>query len=63
MTIEVSKMLTDILTGAAFGSALTLSGVYRPSVIVSQMQLRNFNMLQTFLTASATSAYVPPSET
>jgi hypothetical protein len=59
--VEMSTVLTQVLTGAAFGAALTFSGVYMPSVIISQMQLRNFHMLQTFLTASASSVYVPPS--
>jgi hypothetical protein len=58
---KMSTVLTQVLTGAAFGAALTLSGVYSPSVIISQMQLRNFHMLQTFLTASASSVYIPPS--
>jgi hypothetical protein len=55
----MSTVLTQVLTGAAFGAALTFSGVYTPSVIISQMQLRNFHMLQTFLTASASSVYIP----
>ena len=44
--------------GTIFGSALTASGVYSPSVIVSQMHLTNFHMLKAFLGASACSAYV-----
>jgi hypothetical protein len=52
----MSTMFMDFVTGAAFGSALTFSGVWSPSVIISQMQLRNFHMLQAFLGASATSA-------
>lgn len=59
--VAMSTVLTQVLTGAAFGAALTFSGVYTPSVIISQMQLRNFHMLQTFLTASASSVYIPPS--
>jgi hypothetical protein len=59
--VQMPTVLTQVLTGAAFGAALTLSGVYTPSVIISQMQLRNFHMLQTFLTASASSVYIPPS--
>jgi hypothetical protein len=58
---RIMTVLTDIVTGAVFGSALTISGVYKPAVIISQMQLRNFHMLQSFLTASAASAYVSPS--
>jgi hypothetical protein len=58
--LKVGHVAANIITGAAFGSALTLSGVYSPSVIISQMQLRNFHMLETFLTASAISVYVSP---
>ncbi|KAG9241169.1 YeeE/YedE family protein [Calycina marina] len=52
----MSALATDIVTGAIFGSALTAAGVYQPSVIFSQMQLRSYHMLQVFLGASATSA-------
>lgn len=52
----MSSVVTDVVTGAIFGSALTAAGVYQPSVILSQMQLRNFHMLQVFLGASAISA-------
>ena len=48
------------MAGTLFGSALTASGVYLPSVIISQMELRDFHMLQVFLTASSASAYVLP---
>ncbi|EKD16691.1 uncharacterized protein L3040_001432 [Drepanopeziza brunnea f. sp. 'multigermtubi'] len=44
------------LSGAFFGAALVAAGVYSPSVILGQMQLKNFHMLKTFLAASATSA-------
>ena len=50
--------LTSMTAGAVFGAALTASMVYRPSVIISQMQMRDFHMLQVFLTASGTSAVV-----
>lgn len=55
-------MSTNLLaTGAAgtlFGTALAVSGVYSPVVIISQMQLADFHMLKVFLSASASSAYV-----
>ncbi|KIW90155.1 uncharacterized protein Z519_08798 [Cladophialophora bantiana CBS 173.52] len=55
-------MLSDILrstgAGAVFGVALTMSRVYHPSVIISQMRLTDFHMLEVFLTACATSAIV-----
>ncbi|KAI0482721.1 hypothetical protein GGR56DRAFT_685658 [Xylariaceae sp. FL0804] len=43
------------LTGGAFGAALTAAGVHQPSVIVAQMELRDFRMAGMFLTASGTS--------
>jgi len=42
--------------GAIFGAALTASGVYSPSIILSQMRLEDFHMLQVFLTATGSSA-------
>lgn len=44
--------------GLVFGAALTASEVYLPSVIVSQMELKDYHMLNVFLSASANSAYV-----
>jgi len=44
--------------GLVFGAALTASEVYLPSVIVSQMELKDYHMLNVFLSASASSAYV-----
>ena len=44
--------------GLVFGAALTASEVYLPSVIMSQMQLKDYHMLSVFLSASACSAYV-----
>jgi hypothetical protein len=59
-TTSHSTMLRRILSpagaGALFGAALTASGVYLPTVIIKQMQLRDFHMLQVFLTACAASA-------
>ena len=51
--------MNTLVTGAAFGAALTVSGVYQPSVIVSQLKFENWHMIQAFLTAAASSAYVP----
>ncbi|RGP58969.1 hypothetical protein FSPOR_11678 [Fusarium sporotrichioides] len=50
--------MTSLLTGAIFGTGLTLSGVANPQVIRDQFSLSDFHMLATFLTASATSAVV-----
>ena len=53
-------MLSDILrsagSGVVFGVALTASRVYHPLVIINQMRLTDFHMLEVFLTAGATSA-------
>lgn len=54
----LTTMLASTGAGAVFGAALTASRVYLPTVIIRQMQLRDFHMLQAFLTASATSAFV-----
>ncbi|GAP83559.1 putative family protein [Rosellinia necatrix] len=51
-------MLSSLLSGAAFGAALTATGMYQPTVILSQMKLENWHMVQTFLTASGTSTLV-----
>ncbi|CEI70704.1 hypothetical protein FVEN_g810 [Fusarium venenatum] len=51
-------MTTSLLTGAAFGTGLTLSGVANPQVIRDQFSLSDFHMLATFITASATSAVI-----
>ncbi|EWY79898.1 hypothetical protein FOYG_16963 [Fusarium oxysporum NRRL 32931] len=48
----------SLLSGAIFGTGLTLSGVASPQVIKGQFQLSDFHMLATFLTASASSAAI-----
>ncbi|OAP63407.1 hypothetical protein AYL99_02634 [Fonsecaea erecta] len=53
-----SSLLLSAATGGIFGAALTASGVYAPSVIISQLQLGNFHMLKSFLAASACSALI-----
>ncbi|TVY44429.1 hypothetical protein LOCC1_G003264 [Lachnellula occidentalis] len=52
----MSALIAKSAAGVVFGAALTASGVYSPWIIVSQMRLENFHMLQAFLTASAISA-------
>lgn len=54
----MASLLLSAASGAIFGSAITASGVYLPSVIVSQMGLTNFHMLKSFLAASACSALI-----
>ncbi|KAI1122598.1 hypothetical protein F5Y10DRAFT_281564 [Nemania abortiva] len=51
-------MLDSLLSGAAFGAALTATGMYQPTVIISQMKLENWHMVQTFLIASGASTLV-----
>ncbi|KAI0817846.1 hypothetical protein GGR55DRAFT_673675 [Xylaria sp. FL0064] len=48
-------MFDSLLSGGAFGAALAATGMYEPTVILSQMKLENWHMVQTFLTASAAS--------
>ncbi|OIW28389.1 YeeE/YedE family protein [Coniochaeta ligniaria NRRL 30616] len=48
--------MATILTGLAFGASLVASGVYQPSVILGQLSLDNWHMIQAFLTATATSS-------
>ena len=52
----MTRMLATVGAGALFGAALASSGVYLPSVIVSQMQMKDYHMLKVFLTASGSSA-------
>ncbi|KAK0390835.1 hypothetical protein NLU13_0338 [Sarocladium strictum] len=54
----MASVTTSLLTGAIFGTGLTLSGVASPRVIKDQFRLSDFHMLVTFLTASASSAAV-----
>ncbi|KAI1616507.1 hypothetical protein EDD36DRAFT_137318 [Exophiala viscosa] len=54
----MSTLVLSAASGGIFGAALTASGVYAPSVIVSQMGLTNFHMLKSFLAASACSALI-----
>ena len=49
-------LVTQTVAGAIFGTALTASGVWNPSIIVGQMQLHDFHMLKVFMTASSASA-------
>lgn len=51
-----TTLLATTASGAVFGAALTASGVYSPWIIIHQMNLSNFHMLQTFLVASGSSA-------
>ncbi|KAK4240351.1 hypothetical protein C8A03DRAFT_13275 [Achaetomium macrosporum] len=47
--------MNNFLTGLAMGAALTTAGVYSPDIILSQFIFQDFTMLQTFLTAAASS--------
>ncbi|RYP09302.1 hypothetical protein DL764_001349 [Monosporascus ibericus] len=48
-------MAATLLSGVAFGAALAASGVHQPPVILGQFKLANWDMLETFLTATASS--------
>ncbi|KAL8408494.1 hypothetical protein RB594_007073 [Gaeumannomyces avenae] len=52
------SMFPALLSGAAFGAALTAAGVYQPAVITSQLKLQNWHMMQSFLTATAGSVLI-----
>lgn len=52
--------MSTILSGASFGAALVAAGMYQPSVILGQLKFENFQMLQTFLAAAASSTSVFP---
>jgi uncharacterized membrane protein YedE/YeeE len=54
----MSSLLLSAASGGIFGAALTASGVYSPSVIISQLRLGNFHMLKSFIAASACSALI-----
>ncbi|KAI0159165.1 hypothetical protein BJ166DRAFT_324283 [Pestalotiopsis sp. NC0098] len=56
--MDAKKTLTTIFCGSAFGMALTAAGMHRPEVILSQLTLRNFHMLESFLSAAAGSTAV-----
>ncbi|KAI1828691.1 hypothetical protein F4861DRAFT_14542 [Xylaria intraflava] len=51
-------MLEYFVSGAAFGAALTATGMYQPGVIQAQMRLENWHMVETFLTASGASTLI-----
>ncbi|OHW96791.1 YeeE/YedE family protein [Colletotrichum incanum] len=51
-------MATTVLSGAAFGAALVAAGVYQPSVIIAQLKLENWHMIQAFLAAAASSTFI-----
>ncbi len=54
----MSSLLLSAASGGIFGAALTASGVYSPSVIISQLRLGNFHMIKSFIAASACSALI-----
>lgn len=53
-----SPNMSALLPGLFFGTALTLSSVASPNLIISQLRLTDFHMLLTFLTASSLSALI-----
>jgi hypothetical protein len=53
---SISIPVRPIASGAIFGAALTVAGVYSPSVIIAQMHFQDFHMMKSFVAASACSA-------
>ncbi|KAI0136057.1 hypothetical protein F4776DRAFT_663906 [Hypoxylon sp. NC0597] len=51
-------MIKSFVSGAAFGAALTAAAIHQPDAIVEQMNLRKWQMVTTFLTASGTSTLI-----
>ncbi len=51
-------MASTAVSGAAFGAALVVAGVYQPSVIIDQLTWDNYHMLQAFLSATAASTLI-----
>nr|XP_023908619.1 uncharacterized protein LOC112020292 [Quercus suber] len=56
MATGLPRHMSEIFAGACFGSALFVSGVYHPAVILSQLRFDSYHMLQVMLGASAASA-------
>ena len=52
----MASLARPLFAGGVFGAALTASRVHLPTVIIEQMRLTDFHMLEVFLTASACSA-------
>ncbi|KAH8203115.1 hypothetical protein TruAng_002748 [Truncatella angustata] len=48
-----SNLLATAFCGSVFGMALTAAGVHRPDVIIAQLTLQDFHMLESFLAAAA----------
>ncbi|RCI10553.1 hypothetical protein L249_4421 [Ophiocordyceps polyrhachis-furcata BCC 54312] len=46
------------VSGAAFGAAMTAAGFHDPSLIIDQMNLKRWHMLQAFMAATASSAII-----
>ncbi|KAH6690359.1 YeeE/YedE family protein [Plectosphaerella plurivora] len=51
-------MATTVLSGLGFGAALVAAGVYQPGIIIKQLKLEDWHMIQAFLAATASSALV-----
>lgn len=57
LSIDDSQYKMDtIITGAAFGASLVASSMYQPYLIASQFTFERWNMVQTFLAATGSSA-------
>lgn len=49
-------LVTTTVSGAAFGAALTASGVWNPATIIEQMRFNDFHMVKVFMMANSASA-------
>lgn len=48
--------MAAFISGATFGAAMLAAGFHQPSIVISQLKLENWHMVQAFLTATASSA-------
>ncbi|PHH53264.1 hypothetical protein CFIMG_008242RA00001 [Ceratocystis fimbriata CBS 114723] len=51
-------MATGFVSGTTFGAAMVAAGVVQPQIIIGQFLFQDWHMLETFLTATATSSLV-----
>lgn len=49
-------MMALVASGIVFGAAMTAAGFHDPSLVVGQMKVENWHMVQTFMAATASSA-------
>ncbi|RDA95019.1 hypothetical protein CP533_2122 [Ophiocordyceps camponoti-saundersi (nom. inval.)] len=52
------EIIASLVSGAAFGAAMTAAGFHDPSLIIAQMKFERWHMLQAFMAATASSAII-----